>query len=517
MENMRINLQPIKEYTRSLAGIRDTAAILLELIRVIDSFMEIENAGAFLLEHNSFKLKSKIGQPEKLVNPDLLKSPDSSAGLLKSLGESGDVEELRRTLIRKKFANKNLCIVPLACNQEVLGFSVLEFKKEEKMARDLLTILAGQAFLALKNAIAGEQKEHLDNAALILNSSLDINTAYPMFVSELKKIINFDRITVTIIDLFSKDNLLMYAQFHEDSVPVKEISLPGTAQALVINTGRYVLEEDLAELKLFKEDEFLHTSGIRTALRLPLYSKGKVIGTLNVSSKQPSFYGPREIRLLTDLCHRISTYIENALVYDIVNNKLHNTMNDLQETHAATLQALTVILDRRDAGTKGHSLRVTKYSIILAERIGITGQELENIRLGALLHDIGKIGIPDSILFKPGKLVPKEMDVMRRHPEIGYEMVSKIEFLKDAAPIVLHHHERFDGRGYPHGLRGEDIPVGARIFTIADSFDAMTSDRPYRKALPVEAALAEIKACSGEQFCPECVEMFLKIKPFREA
>jgi putative nucleotidyltransferase with HDIG domain len=184
-------------------------------------------------------------------------------------------------------------------------------------------------------------------------------------------------------------------------------------------------------------------------------------------------------------------------------------MQDLERSYDITLEAMGDALDLRDEETEGHSRRVTAYTIALARSIGIETEELRTIARGAFLHDIGKIATPDCILLKPGRLNTDEMTTMREHCERGYEMVRKIPFLREAAEIVYTHQERFDGSGYPRGLRGEAIPLGARIFAIADALDAMTSDRPYRKGTSFESACAEIAQCSGKQFDPEIVEAFL--------
>jgi putative nucleotidyltransferase with HDIG domain len=166
-------------------------------------------------------------------------------------------------------------------------------------------------------------------------------------------------------------------------------------------------------------------------------------------------------------------------------------------------------LDLRDEETEGHSRRVTAYTIALAQAMGLEADELRVIARGAFLHDIGKIATPDSILLKPGKLSDEEMAIMKEHCERGYEMVRKIPFLREAAEIVRAHQEQFDGSGYPRGLRAEEIPLGARIFAIADSLDAMTSDRPYRKGTTFAAATEEIVRCAGQQFDPQIVDVFL--------
>jgi putative nucleotidyltransferase with HDIG domain len=184
---------------------------------------------------------------------------------------------------------------------------------------------------------------------------------------------------------------------------------------------------------------------------------------------------------------------------------------NLKRSNLKIIRALTIALDKKDAETQGHSERVVAYSIAIAKQMKLSETEIDNIRWGALLHDIGKIGIPDAILLKPAKLNEAEWEIMKTHPAIGFEMMKDIDFLEGAIDIVLYHHERIDGRGYPLGLKGKDIPLGARIFAIADAFDAITSDRPYRRAQSLQTARDIIQEAAGTQFCPHCVESFLAL------
>ena len=181
------------------------------------------------------------------------------------------------------------------------------------------------------------------------------------------------------------------------------------------------------------------------------------------------------------------------------------------DAYTSTLSALVAALDAREHETSDHSQRVVRYTMAIARRMGIAGEQVDRIARGALLHDIGKIGVPDSILLKAGPLTPSEWIEMRKHPEIGHQILQSIAFLASAADIVLAHQERWDGGGYPRGLSGTQIPLGARIFAIADTLDAMTSDRPYRRGVSYDEARAEIARCSGTQFDPVCVDAFLAV------
>jgi putative nucleotidyltransferase with HDIG domain len=189
--------------------------------------------------------------------------------------------------------------------------------------------------------------------------------------------------------------------------------------------------------------------------------------------------------------------------------QLSIALQDLEQSYDYTLEALGGALDAKDAETEGHCQRVTAFTITIARAMGVDKAFLRQIARGAFLHDIGKMGVPDSILRKPGPLTAEEREIMRKHCNIGYAVLERIPFLKEAAEIVLSHQECYDGSGYPRGLKGEQIPLGARIFAVADTLDAMISDRPYRKALPISAAREEIERFSGKQFDPRVVEVFL--------
>ncbi len=184
---------------------------------------------------------------------------------------------------------------------------------------------------------------------------------------------------------------------------------------------------------------------------------------------------------------------------------LRKALADLERSYDITLEALGDALDLKDAETEGHSRRVTAFTIAIARAMGLPQDRVRIIARGAFLHDVGKMAIPDAILRKPGRLSAEEQTIMREHAFLGYQMLRKIPFLQEAAEIVYSHQERYDGSGYPRGLRGEQIPLGARIFAVADTFDAMTSDRPYRAAQSIPSGRREIERHAGRQFDPEIV------------
>ncbi len=191
--------------------------------------------------------------------------------------------------------------------------------------------------------------------------------------------------------------------------------------------------------------------------------------------------------------------------------KLREANAQLLNAYEATIEGLSHALDLRDRETEGHSRRVTEVTVKLAKALNFSEEEILHMRRGALLHDIGKIGIPDSILHKPDSLTEEEWANMRKHPQFAYDMLSPIEYLRPALPIPYSHHEKWDGTGYPRGLKGEEIPMSARLFAIADVWDAVTSDRPYRAAWTEEQATAYIREQSGKHFDPQVVDLFFKV------
>jgi response regulator RpfG family c-di-GMP phosphodiesterase len=207
--------------------------------------------------------------------------------------------------------------------------------------------------------------------------------------------------------------------------------------------------------------------------------------------------------------HRYRTSLERRVREKT--EELSKALRDVEAAYASTLYGLVAALDAREHETSDHSQRVVRYTLAIADRMGVPAALRPDIARGALLHDIGKIGVPDAILLKPGPLTPAEWEEMRRHPQTGFKMLESIPFLAVPSQIVLSHQERWDGAGYPRGLVGEAIPLGARIFAIADTLDAITSDRPYRKGSAIERAREEIQRFRGIQFDPRCVDAFLAL------
>lgn len=255
-------------------------------------------------------------------------------------------------------------------------------------------------------------------------------------------------------------------------------------------------------------ERFIATEGFVTYYGVPLIAKRQVLGVLEVFLRFPM---PEDdeawMEFLETLANQTAIAIDNAILVQ----KLERTNLELTQAYDATIEGWAYALDLRDQETEGHSQRVTEMTLRIAQKMGVKEENFVHIRRGALLHDIGKMGIPDNILLKPGPLSPEEWEIMKKHPLYAYQMLSRIEYLRPALDIPYAHHEKWDGNGYPRGLKGEEIPLSARIFAVVDVFDALTSDRPYRKAWTKDKAIAYIHQESGKHFDPDVVKVFLEM------
>jgi response regulator RpfG family c-di-GMP phosphodiesterase len=240
---------------------------------------------------------------------------------------------------------------------------------------------------------------------------------------------------------------------------------------------------------------------------VPLIAKGQVVGVLEVFNRAPLQPDAAWLQFLEALAGQAAIAIENATLFE----GLQRSSRDVLHAYDATIEGWARALDLRDRETEGHSRRVTDLTLRLAQRVGFDETRLEHVRRGALLHDMGKLAIPDHILLKPGPLSDDEWVVMRQHPEFARNLLTPIEFLRPALEIPFCHHERWDGAGYPSRLRGEQIPLAARLFAVVDVWDALRSDRPYRPAWPTDRVLDHIRAGSGAHFDPRAVEVFLQV------
>lgn len=276
----------------------------------------------------------------------------------------------------------------------------------------------------------------------------------------------------------------------------------------VAATGETILTTNAQEDPRFENQISVAAFRLRSILCAPLKIKDELIGVIHVDNRaRAGIFQEQDKNLLSAFADAAAVAIDNANLFETLLEK----NKELEEAYQATLEGWVRALDMRDKETEGHTQRVTVLTQRLARAMGVDDEQLIHITRGALLHDIGKMAIPDSILLKPGALTDEERELIKQHPTYAYDMLKRIDFLLPAIDIPHHHHERWDGTGYPHGLKGENIPFPARIFPVVDVWDALTSDRPYRKALPHDEVKERIRTDSGKHFDPQVVEIFLQL------
>ena len=410
-----------------------------------------------------------------------------------------------------------ISIIPLSGRKDFLGFiSGIYRKKPEITKKDMKVIegISNQVSTALEQARL--YRESIDNAMelshkietiQVMNdidrsilSSLRSTEMLETVTMMIGRLIGCDRTTVVLVDK-EKDGFIYSAGFGTDIVQKGAvIPFKNTSTTEVVKSGRYQYAANLREIKgLLPLEERLLNEGFLSHIRIPLVAKNEIVGVLNLGSKRPSAFTPEDLSTLEKLAYQIGVALENSRL-----------ITDLEGLFIGTVKSLSSAIDAKSKWTAGHSERVTKFAIKIGKGIGFSEKELRDLELSGLLHDVGKIGTYESILDKAGKLTDEEYKIIKQHPAKGAEILLAIKQMKDIIPGVKYHHEFYNGKGYPDGLKGENIPLTARILCVADSVDAMSADRPYRKGRPMDEIIAELKRCSGSQFDPKIVEIFLK-------
>lgn len=336
----------------------------------------------------------------------------------------------------------------------------------------------------------------LRNIDMAISGTLDIRIVYRVALDEIMKELKLDG--ALILTLNPHTDTLEFADgrgFQGKEIQLIHVSAEEATAGRVVRELRIIHIPDLSEVdkKVFTRRDLMLKEGFVSYYGVPLVAKGHLLGVLEVLRKEKQNDSEEWMDFLETLAGQMAIAIENA---GLVDNLRHKHL-DLLQAYDNTIEGWGTALSLKEEETAEHSERVTQMTVNMARKMGIRGDDLVHVRRGALLHDIGKIGIPDSILLKPGKLTEEEWEIMRKHPVYAFEMLSPISYLSRAIDIPYCHHEKWDGTGYPRGLKGKQIPLSARVFAVVDVWDALTSDRPYRKAWPEEKVLNTLKSKQG--------------------
>ncbi len=468
---------------------------------------------------------SALGLP-----PDLIKSLPHFPRTVynetrKELGPSFSLPDLQSTpslpyLLPFKEANlRSMAFTTMEYEHELIGSlsAVTTDDDQRDFTRDELGLLQGlgdQAALALVNTRlykdARRRLEHLQALRTIdiaISTNRDLKKTLDVLLEKIIEQLKVDAAVFLLLDEHLQE--LQFANslgFHTQTLRFTRLRL-GEGIA-----GRAALQKKIIHIQDLRSDPqtlvyapSLAQEGFASYYAAPLISQGKIKGVLELFHRTLLDSDEEWLGFLEALAGQAAIAIESTTLFE----DIRRSNDELSQAYDSTIEGWSHALDLRDKETEGHTQRVTKITLKLAQAMGLNAEELVHIRRGGLLHDIGKMGVPDNILLKPGTLTDDEWKIMRQHPQFAYDMLAPIEYLKHALDIPYCHHEKWDGTGYPRGLKGEQIPLAARIFAIADVYDALTSDRPYRKAWSNEKTLEHIGALSGTHFDPKIVDLFL--------
>ncbi len=409
--------------------------------------------------------------------------------------------------------------LPIFSGQEISGIIYVSVELPRLISADemnLLTTLTEMIGSAFHRASLHEETQQqlkrmtaMHNIDQAISSSLDLHLTLKILLDQILQQLGVDAASILLFDHYShhlsvESSFGFQSNIHNRNFNNLRNSLAGQ---IVIENEPLIIHQIESYGQEFSDKEFFIEEGFCCYLGFPLIAKGHIRGVLEIFNRTHREQEHQWMSFLETLSGQAAIAIDNATLF----GDLQSANTQLQLAYDNTLEGWASALELRDNETEGHSRRVTKMTLRLAEMMGLTDRQLVDIRRGALLHDIGKMGIPDSILAKKGPLSEDDWVIMRKHPIFAYDMLKSIRYLQRALDIPYCHHEKWDGTGYPRGLKGEQIPLAARIFAVIDVWDALNSDRPYRKAWQKEKVLSYIREQSGLHFDPQVVEVFLTI------
>jgi PAS domain S-box-containing protein/putative nucleotidyltransferase with HDIG domain len=517
-------LEAIAALSSGLREIRSTDEILLHLLSEALTSANAKHGGIWLYDpdRDEISLAYEIGQSVKL--PNVMKRGEGIIGLAVESGDvviSDDLQKDPRVIEQlRELAPAGLSAVclPLRSADNLVGAMLITNESPREFTSNdirILTALAQIGGSAIHRTTLYEQTVNqlgrlaaLRTIDMAITSSLDLNLTLNVVLDQVIKQLSMDAADILLLkpDL----QMLEFASgkgFKTQSIETGSLRLGEGPPGRAALERKTLFLGDLAQAALpLKRRKLLDDEKFVSYYAAPLIAKGKVKGVLEVFHRSALTHDRQLVQFLEALSDQAAIAIDNsALFHDLQRSNI-----DLALAYDATIEGWSRALDLRDKETEGHTQRVTEVALKLARAVGVSDEQLVHIRRGALLHDIGKMGVPDSILLKPDKLTDEEWELMRKHPGYAYEMLMPIAHLRPALDIPYCHHEKWDGTGYPRGLSGEQIPLSARIFAVVDVWDALRSDRPYRAGWENEKVLNYLREQSGKHFDPRVVEIFMQ-------
>jgi len=512
----------------------DLEQVLDEVMRLTIDLVNAQAGVIILIDQMTGELSSYIaveGRPrEELREEPKWKLDKGVMGAILKVGEPAIISDASEYPIFRDEISKavgstvvSVLCVPLKRKERAIGVlevfnkksSTEELKEGDKGVacfneedQKLILSLSNEIVMVIENAMLFNEIERkiteLDNllkATEAIASTLQLDTLLDTIMELGMKVMDAEGCSVLLID--EKEKKLQFAAASgAKKEEVKKLSLDigeGVAGWVVQNDQPLLIDDVSKDGRFSKRVDEILGQETKSLICIPLKVKERIIGVMEVINKRGDrAFSERDMALFKPLSAQAAVAIERAKLYQ-----------DLEDMYISTVRSLAAAIDAKDPYTRGHSERVNRFCTVIAKELGLDEKMQKNVQLCALLHDVGKIGVPISVLRKKEKLTDEDWAYIRRHPVLGAEIISPIRQLAELAPSIRHHHERYDGTGYPDNLKGEQIPLIGRMLAVADTFDALTSERPYRNGLSDKAALEEIEACKGTQLDPMCVEAFL--------
>lgn len=439
--------------------------------------------------------------------------------------------------VTPELAPHSLCIAVLKGREKVLGVISVSSRRQRPFTgreRELLSAIASQIGTALDSARLFQQVrqgaqriEVVSSITKSIAASLKLTEVYETFAQEMRKLIDFDRFSMPV-----RDGDWIYVPMVSRGVDPERragerMPLKGSTLEWLIEHKESVVQGDISQERLSTADELHIKQGLRSAIRVPIIHKGEVLGSLNLFSARPNAFGEREQEILEGVAGEIAVAIRNDLLFEELTRRsseleeayrrleehsaaLKESLREQERAYLLVAETLVHLLETRQPFMKGHSERVARFARLISRQMSLSQSDERRLELAARLHDIGMLATPENLWFKEMGLSPAERAQLETHPTAIAEVLMVVPFLRDALPLVRAHHERYDGKGYPDGLRGEGIPLGARIIAVADAYDAITSERPYRSARSSEEALEILKKGAGTEWDPRVVEVLIQ-------
>ncbi|MEZ7891176.1 MAG: GAF domain-containing protein [Candidatus Wallbacteria bacterium] len=520
-EKQRINeLSKLNEIGKALNSTLNHEEIFRLVMDALSDLIDF-SVGTFFIEEDTSNFKLNIISQDNLSRTAI----DSVTNIVvnsyveitkraierENIAIDYEVTEAYEQIYSKTPDIKSYLVVPLVIKGQVRGILNVNSTIENAFTEDnmrTLSTFASQVAIAIENSRSYELMERkikelsmLFEVSRTITSTLDLNNVLELIVSISAQLMDAKVAYLRLLDVDSGELVIKASYGVPDNYfSTRKLKVNEGVSGLVISTKEPVTIFNINDDKLVKDRNYFQSLGLVSILAVPLIVRDTAIGVISCFFKKHHRFSQSEINLLQTLASHAAIALENAKLY-----------GDMQKNYTSTITALSAAIDAKDHYTHGHSKNVMEYAVAIATEMKLSKEEIETIRFAGLLHDIGKIGISEVILQKRGHLTDDEFNIISSHPKLGLSIMNEVGFLKKIAPLTYHHHEKYDGSGYPDHLKGDEIPLGARILNVSDSFDVMTTARVYKTAMSFEDAVKELDRCAGKQFDPKVVSAFKNV------